>query len=118
MSTAKGGKLVTQVLNEIRGGVFVNAASKELGELVERIQEAGKGGSLTITLKITPHGKNNREMHVTPSLKVSAPPSPDTTEAGIFYAKDGDLVRDDPDQTKLPFGNKPVTVVAGDGTSG
>lgn len=108
------GKLVTQVLAELRGGVFANHASDELSKLVERIQESGKKGSLTITLEISPHGKNNREMHVLPKLGIKAPPAPDTTEAGIFYAVRGDLVRDDPDQAKLPFGAKKVTVVAGD----
>ncbi|MES2347012.1 MAG: hypothetical protein V4641_05510 [Pseudomonadota bacterium] len=108
------GKLITQVLAELRGGVFANHASDELSKLVERIQESGKKGSITITLEVTPHGKNNREMHVLPKLGIKAPPAPDTTEAGIFYAVRGDLVRDDPDQAKLPFGANRVTRVAGD----
>lgn len=114
------GKMITQVLNELRGGVFVNAASRELSEVVEAIQESGKAGSITITLTITPHGKNNREMHVTPKLVAKKPAAPDTTEAGIFYALRGDLVRDDPDQAKLPgFGGKPEAVpAASTGTNG
>lgn len=113
------GKLLTQVLAELRGGVFVNAASRELSEVVEAIQESGKPGSLTITLKITPHGKNNREMHVTPALATKKPAAPDTTEAGIFYAVRGDLVRDDPDQAKLPgFGGRPEAVASSTGTDG
>lgn len=109
------GKLLTQVLAELRGGVFVNHASEELSALVERIQESGKKGSITITLDVEPHGKNNREMHVTPKLSIKKPAAPDTTEAGVFYAVRGDLVRDDPDQGKLPFGvAKHVTRVAGD----
>lgn len=116
------GKLLTQILGEIRGGVFVNAASAELSELVERIQESGKKGSISITLEIAPHGKNNREMHVTPKLTVKKPAAPDTTEAGIFYAVRGDLVRDDPEQRRLPGmegkpelakGDTPVADVAG-----
>lgn len=108
------GKLITQVLAELRGGVFANAASDELSKLVERIQESGKKGSIAITLEIVPHGKNNREMHVMPKLAVKAPALPDTTEAGIFFAVRGDLVRDDPDQVQMPFGAKHVTRVAGD----
>lgn len=98
------GKLITQVLGEIRGGVFARAASDELSSLVERIQETGQKGSITITLNIEPHGKTNREMHVTPKIAVKKPAAPDTQEAGIFYVVRGDLVRDDPDQEKLPFG--------------
>lgn len=108
------GKLITQVLAELRGGVFANHASDELSKLVERIQESGKKGSITITLEVSPHGKNNREMHVLPKLGIKAPPAPDTTEAGIFFAVRGDLVRDDPDQKQIPFGAKNVTRVAGD----
>ncbi len=100
------GKLITQVIGEIRGGVFVNAASEELSALVQRIQETGKKGSITIQLSIEPHGKENREMHVTPKVTVKKPAAPDTTEAGIFYAQRGDLVRDDPDQRTMQFGNR------------
>ena len=100
------GKLITQVLGEIRGGVFARAASDELSALVERIQETGQKGAITLTLTIEPHGQSNREMHVTPKLTVKKPPAADTQEAGIFYAVRGDLVRDDPDQERLPFGSR------------
>ena len=96
------GKLITQILAEIRGGVFVNEASKELGELVERIRDSGKNGSITLTLEIAPSGKDNRIMTVKPKLGVKKPPAPETDEASIFYANRGDLVRDDPEQRTLP----------------
>lgn len=96
-------KPLTEVIATIRGGVFNNAASAELKELVERVQESGKAGSITITLTLSPHGKGNREIHVTPKLSTKKPASPDTQEPGIFYAVRGDLVRDDPDQQKLPL---------------
>lgn len=95
-------KLITQVLAEIRGGVFVNEASKELGELVERIRDSGKKGAITITLEIAPSGKDNRIMTVKPKLALKKPAAPETDEASIFYAQRGDLVRDDPEQRKLP----------------
>lgn len=96
-------KPITDVISTLRGGVFNNAASAELKDLVERVQEAGKPGSITITLTLSPHGKGNREIHVTPKLSTKKPAAPDTQEAGIFYAVRGDLVRDDPDQRKLPL---------------
>lgn len=97
------GKLITQVLAEIRGGVFVNEASKELSELVERIRDSGKKGSITLTLEIAPSGKDNRIMTVKPKLAMKKPPAPETDEASIFYASRGDLVRDDPVQRTLPY---------------
>lgn len=104
------GKAITQILGELRGGVFANHASDELSKLVTRIVETGKKGKLTIELTLEPHGKGNREMHVIPKLSVKAPPAADTTEAGIFYAVRGDLVRDDPDQRKLPGIDGPEAV--------
>ena len=95
------GKPVTDVIRDLRGGLFVANATEELAALVERIQDSGKKGSLTITLELTPSGKGNRIMHVKPKLTVKMPPKPDTDEAAIFYVERGQLLRDDPNQTKL-----------------
>lgn len=95
------GKLITQVIGEIRGGVFVNNASKELSELVERCQLSGLKGKITVELEITPSGTGNRIMTVTPKLTVKKPPMPETQDAATFFAVRGDLVRDDPDQKTL-----------------
>lgn len=95
------GKLITQVIGEIRGGVFVNHASKELSELVERCQLAGMKGKITIELELVPSGKENRIFTVNPKLSVKKPPMPETQDSATFFAVRGDLVRDDPDQGKL-----------------
>lgn len=95
------GKLITQVFAEIRGGVFVNEASKELSALVERCQLSGRKGKITVELEIAPSGKDNRIMTVTPKLSVKRPPMPETQDAATFFAVRGDLVRDDPDHKTL-----------------
>jgi hypothetical protein len=97
-------KPVTDVMREIRGGVFANECSDQLSELVQRCYESGRKGKITITLEVVPKpGSSNRMMTVKPSVKTTLPPRPDTDEASIFYAVRGDLVRDDPDQKKLAF---------------
>lgn len=95
------GKPITDVMREIRGGVFANEASAQFSELVARIQESGRKGSITITLDVTPSGAHNRMMTVQPSIKLKMPAKPETMEPSIFFAVRGDLVRDDPDQKKL-----------------
>lgn len=110
-------KLITQILAEIRGGVFVNEASKELTELVDRLAQSGKKGSIAITLEITPSGRDNRIMTVKPKLSVKKPAAPETDEASVFFASRGDLVRDDPEQRKMPFVRDANDDLAADGSS-
>ena len=96
------GKLITQVFGELQGGLFVKQASAELNELVDRVRETGKKGSISVTIEITPSGKENRIMTVKPKLTVKKPPAPETDNASVFFAVRGDLVRDDPEQRQLP----------------
>jgi hypothetical protein len=95
------GKPITNVLGEIRGGVFANEVSAQLSELVERIQESGKKGKLQITLELIPSGSGNRIMTVKPTCAVKMPPKPETDEAQVFFVQRGDLLRQDPNQGKL-----------------
>jgi len=98
------GKRFTQVLAEIRGGSAEALASTKLDELIKAIQIAGKSGKLTIELTLEPHGQANREIYVSAKVKMTAPADPNAVEPSIFFVnRDGDLVRDDPDQPKLPF---------------
>lgn len=100
-------KKITQVLGEIRGGMFVNEATEALRQAVERCQESGKKATLTISITLEPHGRDGREMHVKPKLAVKLPARPDTEDAGIFYVERGNLVREDPRQAGM-FGPRAV----------
>jgi len=86
-----------RVLGEQRGGlVALNIAQKQ-EEVIEAIQAAGKKGSLTITINYEPVGSGGKEVHVTTKVAIKKPADPNIEERSIFYAKHGQLHRDDPD---------------------
>lgn len=96
-------KPISSLLALIRGGVFDKHAGEEIKDLVTRCQESGKPGTATITLTFSPGGRDNREFEIMPKLAIKKPAAPFTQEAGTFYAQRGELLRDDPDQEKLPL---------------
>lgn len=100
------GKPITNILGDIRGGVFANEASDRLSELVERIQESGKKGKIQISLELIPSGAGNRIITVKPTCVVKMPPKPETEEPAIFFAERGDLHRNDPNQKQLDLDRK------------
>lgn len=110
------GKHFTQTLAEIRGGLVEAELSEQLNALVERIQETGKAGTISLQLKISPHGKGNREMHVQAKIATNMPAKPDMDEPSVFFAVRGDLVRDDPEQRSL-FGPRSSDGLQVDGRS-
>ncbi|MBP8177212.1 MAG: hypothetical protein KAX77_05540 [Xanthomonadales bacterium] len=107
--------LFTQTLSAIAGGLFVRQVEDELKALVEAIQESGKSGTLTLKLKLRPHGRGNREIHVDADVRSIAPPTP--TDSTIFFAQRGQLLRDDPDQRDMFKGPKAVDNLQADGRS-
>lgn len=101
MSSNQRGEF-SRVLNDLRGGLVAIQLSKELERLIESCQENGGKGKLTLTLDLTPKGKQNREIHVVAKVAVKAPTNPDLEERSIFYAQRGQLTRNDPDQHTIP----------------
>ena len=100
-------KTITQIIAEHRGGFVARKLDDMLGELVEAVQAAGKKGSLTIKLTASPHGKGNREIHLSIVPTSKLPPDPDTADESIWYGVRGQLQREDPDQREM-FGPKGV----------
>lgn len=104
------GKRFVQLLAELRGGMIETELTNELAELVTRVQETGSKGAITLTLTLTPKGRQNREVHVSAKVQVKTPPNIDLSEPSIFFGCRGDLVRDDPEQVEL-FPRRPAAVV-------
>lgn len=92
------GKDILRVLAEARGGLVATDASQQLEAAVRASQEAGKKSTVTIVLTLDPHGKDNREMHVTAKVTSKLPPKPGLDERSIFYASGGQLHRHDPEE--------------------
>lgn len=82
-------------LQGIRDGALVTLLSDELQDVITSVIEHGKGGGLTLKLKIEPNGDNA----VTISSDVEAKPAKAGVGKAIFYADTGGtLHRRDPRQ--------------------
>ena len=91
---------ITDILRDIRKGRAVDLASQRLAEIVQAVDETGKPGSLTITIKVKPEkgGGSLKNLAVDVKAKI---PEIDLPE-GIFYSDaDGDLHRSDPKQEEM-----------------
>lgn len=76
--------------------------SEKLRELVEAVEETGKGGSITYTLTIKPQAQTEHTVLVTDEVKTKLPQL--DRPASIFFADEAyRLVRNDPRQ--LSFEN-------------
>ena len=93
-------------LREHRNGVTSDELSDALQELVAAVTAEGKGGTLTLKVKIKPAGKSGA-LEVTDEIKVTAPAQ--TRSASLFYASpENNLIREDPKQTKLDLRSIPA----------
>lgn len=101
---------ITDILAQIRKGAAVTEATEQLAEVVKSCLITGKGGEITIKLKVTPEkgvaGRNSissAQFEVEASVTSKAPKLP--IPKGIFFGNvEGDLLRDDPDQRPI-FGD-------------
>ena len=106
------GNLFSSTLNAVGHGDLAGQASASLEELVKSVRETAKSGELTITLKIKPRGRDSGQVEVTGTVKVNAPIA-DVAPSMFFATENGELLRDNPAQRQLPFGQdmpKPVAI--------
>ncbi len=90
---------ITDTLRLLDGGAFIDRASEQMSALVKRVDETGKGGTLTIAIDVRRAG-NGGAMAITPTVIVKIPePKPDAT---LLYATvEGNLCLDNPHQQRL-----------------
>lgn len=93
---------VPELIRSLRGGLVSRDLDRQLTQVIEACQDAGKKGTLTIKLTFDPHGRENKEMHVTAKTTISAPANPDLLEPAIYFAVRGQLVKDSPEQASMP----------------
>jgi hypothetical protein len=75
-------------------------ASRGLNDLVAAVNDTGKSGSLTITIKIAPLKGSSHQLLVAASVSVKPPRS--EPGAGVFYIDDSNnLTRTDPNQPEI-----------------
>ena len=104
-------RLITDVLRDIRKGRPVEEATMALADVVRAVDETGKDGSVTITLKVKAAKHGGPEKTLIAEVK-SKKPIADIAPAVFFSDADGDLHRTDPNQEEMSLGevvkDKPV----------
>lgn len=85
-------------LREIRFGECLDELTKEIGTLVAAVNNTGKAGSITLTIKLKPVGGGAIE--VSDDIKAKIPLLP--KGSSVFFATpENNLVRNDPRQPQL-----------------
>ena len=93
--------LATHVLNNLRYGQTQSEMSEALAEAVERARETGKQATVTLVITIKPQG-NSGQYFLTDEVKQKLPSLP-KAQTIMFGTPEGNLLRDDPRQQKLPL---------------
>ncbi len=89
-------------LVEHNGSVSHDELTKSLTELVERVEETGRTGTLTYILKLAPAGRMEGALKISDDIKVKLP-ALDRADAIYFVTADHGLSRDNPAQPRLPL---------------
>lgn len=100
------------ILEAHKNGRIITDLSAALKQVTAAVQLTHKGGSVTLTMKVTPASKGDASTLIfLPKVKVSVPEA--ETPGSIFYAdEDFNLVREDPNQTRLDLKEAPEAPAA------
>ncbi len=104
-------RLITDVLRDIRRGRPVEEATNALADVVRAVDETGKEGSVTITLKVKPAKHGGPEKTLVCDVKAKKPIA-EIAPAVFFSDSDGDLHRVDPNQEEMDLKEAPRGVDA------
>lgn len=105
-------------VQEQRNGGLHGELSDALAELVTAVQEHGKAGSLTLTIKVTPN-KDGSTVTVFDKTKLALPEG-ERGAAIYFIDGNGNLTRRNPWQQELPLkevGREPVKDAAAEASA-
>lgn len=93
------GKPFTDTLGELENGALLRELTEEVHNIVHAVNETRKAGSLTVKFKFTPTG---RSVVVLADYDAKVPQH-DRPVTSFFTTRDGTLLRDDPNQPRLPL---------------
>jgi hypothetical protein len=89
-------------LQELRDGRTHSELSSLLGELLQKVKDTGKGGSITLEIKVGPATRGSEVDKVVIKDKITAKlPSPERGEDFYWLTDDSQLSRNHPRQTSL-----------------
>ncbi len=93
------GKPFSDVLGELEGGDVLRELTDKLYEVGRAVRDTRKGGTITLNVSISPTGKS-----FIVDAKVSAKiPEHDRPSTTFFMTPEGTLMRNDPNQPRLPL---------------
>lgn len=97
-----------KLISEIRGGLPASQIDQQIEQAVAAAAASGKKATVTITMVIEPHGRDNREMHISLKSSMKAPSAPDLEEPSIYYRSErgNELLRNDPLEQRTIFEGK------------
>lgn len=94
------GKPLTDLLREVEDGEFVDDITRKVYEIIHAVRETRKPGKLSISLTFTPSGRGLVAIDGDFTEKLPKHARPSTT---FFVTPEGTLLRDDPNQPRLPL---------------
>lgn len=89
----------SNVIAQIDGGMFEEELEGELRSLLEAISGTGKGGEVTIKIKVKPK-KSHGAVEITGDVKTKLP-EPERLSSVFFITPEGNLSRRDPRQREM-----------------
>jgi hypothetical protein len=105
-----GTKAFAVFLQEVRDGRVHAELSSQLDELLTKVKETGKGGSITLKLKIKPAGRGADVDKVVISDTTTVDlPQPDRGEDFFWLTESNDLSRNHPRQHSLELRDASTT---------
>lgn len=99
MSNIVEGKPFTDVIGELEGGDLLHELTAKLYEVGRAVRETRKEGSIKLSIKLSPTGKSFI-LDAKIEAKVPEHDRPSTT---FFMTDEGTLMRNDPNQPRLPL---------------
>lgn len=86
-------------VSDMRKGLLQDELGRAYHDLVEQVRATGKAGSLTLTLKVSPLGKEGAMHQVVDDVKLALP-KPDKSATLFFVTENNDHSLADPSQEK------------------
>jgi len=97
-----GTKAFAVFIQELRDGRAHSELSGQLAELIGKVRETGKGGELTLKIKVKPASRGGDVDKVTVSDQISITlPKPEKGEDFFWLTSENDLSRNHPRQQSL-----------------
>lgn len=93
-------KSFNQIIAEMQNGDVEAEFTEELNDLIQKVQNSGKPGTLTIKLKLKLNG--DRMMSISHSISASDP-KPEKGDSLFFINDNLELQRNDPQQLSIPL---------------